>query len=329
MYTVGGEIVKFIEDMLDLIATIFLLGLTISISFTVVLPIFNEDKNQVGLVDKSSPEFLGYELDDNYDGALGYLDVILATQMQDFNLPEPKRFTIATENPSMILVDTTFNSAYNLNQVKNVIVDLLNREGTENSRYRMSHNYGLTVNNSTNIITNGTMEGAIDFNNSSSPWTLGGVGSIDATVSQISGAKVISGNRSVAISTPSSDLSSREVKEVNLYQSIYTVTDNSRYLVSADVYCENCSAKIIVERHAHDGSIYDDTRSEEVMNTGVGQSKNLKVNFEVSSNIKSFVVRIEKVGGAGNGQIETMVVDNVEFRVFKNSDPFYEFVRVN
>src|SRR5690606_16959060 len=126
--TLGGEIVKFIEDMLDLIVTIFLLGLTVSISFTVILPIFNEDKNQVGLVDKTSPEFLGYDLDDNYDGALGYLDVVLVTQMQDFNLPEPKRFTLATDNPSMILVDSTYNSAYNLNQVKDIMLTLLNRE---------------------------------------------------------------------------------------------------------------------------------------------------------------------------------------------------------
>ena len=329
MCTLGGEIVKFIEDILDLIVTIFLLGLTVSISFTVILPIFNEDKNQVGLVDKTSPEFLGYDLDDNYDGALGYLDVVLVTQMQDFNLPEPKRFTLATENPSMILVDSTYNSSYNLNQVKEIMLSLLNREGTTNSRYRMSHNFGLTTNNSTNIATNGTMESVMNFNDGTSPWNLGGIGSGEATITQITGAKVISGTRSVAISTPSSDRTLSEIKEVNLYQTINTVTPNSKYQVSADVYCENCSAKIIVERHAFDGAIYNDTRSEEVRNVGVSGSKNLKVNFEVSNNIRSIVVKIEKVSGEGNGQIETMVIDNVEFRVFANSDPFYEFVRVN
>lgn len=320
---------KFIEDMLDLIVTIFLLGLTVSISFTVILPIFNEEKNQVGLVDKTSPEFLGYDLDDNYDGALGYLDVVLVTQMQDFNLPEPKRFTLATENPSMILVDSTYNSAYNLNQVKDIMLTLLNREGTTNSRYRMSHNYGLTTNNSTNLAVNGTMETVMNFDDGMSAWNLGGMGSGDATITQVTGAKVISGTRSVAITTPSSDRTLSEVKEINLYQTINTVTPNAKYQVSADVYCENCSAKVIVERHAFDGSIYNDTRSEEVRNTTLASSKNLKVDFEVSNNIRSLVIKIEKVNGAGNGQPETMVIDNVEVRLFENSDPFYEFVRVN
>lgn len=320
---------KIVEDILDLVVAIFLIGLTISVSFTVVLPIFNEDKNQVGLVDKTSPEFLGYDLDSSYDGARSYLDVVLATQVQDFNLPEPKQFTIATDNPDMVLIDSTYNSSFNLNEVKNITTALLNREGNTDSRYRVKHNYGLSTNNSTNLAINGNMETNMDFESGLSPWNLGGGGSGDAVVTRVRDIPPSLNYRTV-ITTPSSDATQGEIKEINLYQNVSTVVPNSKYQVSADVYCENCSAKLIVERLAQDGSVYTDgTISKEVRNTTIATSENLKVEFDVSNNIVNFVVKIEKVNGERNGQPEKMVVDNVEFKVFENSDPYYEFIRVN
>lgn len=314
---------KIIEDILDLVASIFLIGLTISISFTVVLPIFYEDKNQVGLVDKTSPEFLGYDLDSNYDGAMGYLDVLLATQLQDYNLPEPKQFTIATDNPDMVLVDSTYNSAFNLNKVKDITIGLLNREGNVDSRYRVKHNYGLSTNNSTNLAVNGSMEALNNFDSGTDNWNYGSA-VMDSAPSQITGTKVISGTRSMAITSPTSS------EEGYLYQNITSVTPNAKYQLSADLYCENCTATIRVVKYTYDGAELFETTNEEVKNVSKTGSKNIKIEFEVSSNIRNFVIEVIKERTEnGSGQPEMMVVDNVEFKVFENSDPYYEFYRVS
>lgn len=321
---------KFVGDILDLVVAIFVLGLTISVSFTVVLPIFYEDKNQVALVDKTSPEFLGYDLQDDYDGTMSYLQVVLATQIQDYNLPEPRVFTVATDNPDMVRVDSTYNASNNLDRVKNTIVTLLNREGTYNSKYIMRHNYGLSTNNSTNLTVNGDMEQPMVFDDGTSPWSLGGTGISDATPSQVTSAKAIAGNYSIAITTPSSDSSDSIIKDVYFAQTINSATPNAKYQFSADVYCENCSAVLEVQRIAEDGSSFEVLRSkEEVKNNNKATYKNLKLDFEISNNIKGFVIKVVKTGGEANGSDEVLVIDNVEFKVFENSDPFYEFVRVN
>lgn len=313
---------KIIDDILDLVVAIFLLGLTISIAFTVVLPIFYEDKEQVGLVDKTSPEFLGYDLDSTYDGSMSYLDVILSSQLQDFNLPEPKQFTIATDNPDMVVVDSTYSSSFNLNEVKSIMTTLLDREGTKDSRYRVQHNYGLSTNNSTNLARNGNMETVNDFNSGLDNWNYGST-LMDSAPSQITGTKVISGTRSLAITSPKAS------EEGYLYQNITSVTPNAKYQLSADLYCENCTATIRVVKFTYDGAELVESTSEEARNTTKATSKNLKIEFEVSSNIRNFVIEvIKKKNETGSALPETMVVDNIEFKVFENSDPYYEFVRV-
>lgn len=313
---------RFLEDIFDLVAGLLLMGLTITTSFSIILPIFYEDKYQVGFIDKTSQQNLGYELEEDYDGTFGYLDVVLATQIQDFNLPEPKQFTVATESPKIFLVDGTYNSAYNLDKVKTDIVELLNKEGTYDSRYRLRHNFGLSSSNSTNLVTNGDMESPIvDFVGSDSPWKLI-ASSSDSSASQITGSDVIMGTRSIMLTSP------KGTDRSFFYQTIGTALPNTKYHVAADVYCTNCSAYIEVIRYFEDGSVGEPLRSEMVTNTTKMTSQRLLIDFLVASNISRFDINIVKETNLDSNLPEKMVVDNVEFRAYENSDPYYEFYRV-
>lgn len=335
---------KIITDILDLVVAIFLMGMCLAIALTVVLPIFHEDREDLAFIDKTSPSFLGYELEEDFDGTYGYLDVLMITQVQDFNLPEPKRFTVATTNADMTLVDSTYTSSFNLNKVKGNIENLLLRAGTGNSRYELDYNYGLNAGAGVNILNNGNLEQL--RNEDTFEWNQNS-NYDDIALTQITGSKVISGNYSLAFTSPSSIFKNDEngdgiddkwgiplaqVTPINyettISQLITDVRPNKSYRVTADMYCENCTAYMVIERQSHDGAVWEE-RSQVITPSTKESSKNATVSFSVSNNVLNFIIKFVKVNGEGNGQPETMVIDNIEFKVLEPADPFYEFVRVS
>jgi hypothetical protein len=88
--------VKLIDDVLDVLGFILLLGVCIAVSFSVVLPMTKQETNTTALADKTAPKSVGYVSNSGYDGKMSKMEVVLMTQVQDFNMPEPKVFMVGT-----------------------------------------------------------------------------------------------------------------------------------------------------------------------------------------------------------------------------------------
>lgn len=81
-----------VDDALDFIVFLMLLGICLSTAFGVVLPVVY-NYSHVGLElreDKSAPKIEGYTNVTNFDGTYTKEDIALMLQVQDLDLPEPK-----------------------------------------------------------------------------------------------------------------------------------------------------------------------------------------------------------------------------------------------
>lgn len=308
---------RFVDDFLDFLLFIALLGVGLSVAFTVVIPSFNEVDNSVAYVDKSTPEYLGYEVNSDYDGKLSKLEAVLVSQVQDFDLPEPKVFTVGTNGATMIRVNETYESEYNLNSVKNQVVSWLNSLGGNDTRFELKYNYGFSSIGGTEVLTNG---GAESYNYSPDGdlkvvgWeTFMESSSIEFDVTP----SAIAGSRSFLISSPAGG--SGVLHQGYWYQNL-TAKPNTRYELTSDMYCINCDGVVEVNVTSQDSKTKT-YRSKFVSRKNKPDS--VSIPFVTANDTKNIQVKLMKIDSHGGGT-ESFVIDNVSLKTLPNSDPHYE-----
>lgn len=139
-----------VDDALDFLAFIFLAGICLAVAFGVILPVFyeTEDISSNVIEDKSAPTSEGFAVD-TYDGTMSKLEVILLTQVQDFGLPEPKRYVVEPDNNVTTIegLDIPINSLYQTDIRTwgiGTFGALNPTDGTNTGKYTVKFNYGAT-----------------------------------------------------------------------------------------------------------------------------------------------------------------------------------------
>lgn len=126
-------------DMLDLALLILVLALTISLGFGIIY-------SSIRLVDNSANSFMedkntgrnkGYIINEYgaYDGTLSQLEVVLVSQIQDDNMPSPRKIKV-----NGLDVQVPFNyREYSYECAQNVWLMVKNQP--RNSRYSLTYNF--------------------------------------------------------------------------------------------------------------------------------------------------------------------------------------------
>lgn len=308
---------RFIDDFLDFLLFIFVLGIGLSVAFTVVLPAFNEADDSVAYVDKSTPEYLGYEVNSDYDGKLSKLEAVLVSQVQDFDMPEPKVFTVGANGATMVRVNETYESEYNLNSVKNQVVSWLNSLGGNETRFEMRYNYGFTSIGGTEVLVNGGGESynySPDGDLKVTGWdTYMESADVDFDLT----TSAIAGSRSFIVSSPAGG--SGVMYQGYWYQNL-TAQPNTRYELTADMYCINCDGVVEVSVTSQDSKTKT-YRSKFVSRKN--KPETISIPFVTANDAKHIQVKLRKIDSFGGGT-ESFVIDNVSLKTLPNSDPHYE-----
>lgn len=93
---------EVIEDFIDLVVFIALLSLGVIFSIAVVLPVLHEDStyDKSTVEDKTAPVTKGVSQDIKNTHFIDRFDIVLATQVQDKNVPSPKKLSVKAESHS-------------------------------------------------------------------------------------------------------------------------------------------------------------------------------------------------------------------------------------
>lgn len=144
---------NIVDDALDFLLFIFFLGICLAVAFGIVIPIVYDqnDLSSQTLADKTSPTIKGLELDTTYDGTLSKFDVVLMSQIQDYDMPNPKHYKV--ENPtngSLVDVDieqlkANYRSDYNLDKYGDEIKNALVSDNTLTGKYKIFYDYGTSA----------------------------------------------------------------------------------------------------------------------------------------------------------------------------------------
>lgn len=143
---------QVIDDFLDLVAFLFLGGLVFSVAFGLILPMVYDTFNPTNevIADKTAPITKGYDnVYSNYDGTMNIYEVILTTQVQDYELPSPKRYVIEPDGDvsSIEGLDVTVGSLYKEDPKQYGVAtfnQLINVDPDKNGRYEIKYSYGPT-----------------------------------------------------------------------------------------------------------------------------------------------------------------------------------------
>ena len=81
------------EDMFDLLIFILLLGMSLGIGFSAIIPLTKDNIMYYSqeLEDKTAMQFVGEDIESEYDTSLTRLEAVLMTQVQDYCMPLPRR----------------------------------------------------------------------------------------------------------------------------------------------------------------------------------------------------------------------------------------------
>ena len=101
----------YLDDVFDLLVLIFILGISILVGFGVVLPMTRDDylRTDTVLEDKTAPS-IGYDTM-VLDPGMSKLEVVLMTQVQEFGVPEPKKYKV---EGTMIDITPSYQETDNL-----------------------------------------------------------------------------------------------------------------------------------------------------------------------------------------------------------------------
>ena len=132
-----------LDGMFDLLTFILVLGACLFIGFGIMGGMTKAASQTVALDDKTMPELRGDNIVVETDGSLSRLDAILMTQVQDYNMPYPRRLTTENESGAESLrIDIT--SVYKLDVVGYGVM-LYNELRTHptDQKYYLEYDYGV------------------------------------------------------------------------------------------------------------------------------------------------------------------------------------------
>lgn len=134
---------SLVDDMLDLLGAIIFLGVCLAVSFGVIVNLMYQQPSANFLIDKTAPLYQGETPISSYDGTLSKLQVILLTQIQDYNMPEPRHFVVASTtggSPADINIDTIgpdYSTSYDLQQYGNEVATVLEGDTSNATQYQV------------------------------------------------------------------------------------------------------------------------------------------------------------------------------------------------
>lgn len=131
-----------LDDALDLLAFLALLGLCVAVSFGLVLPVYYDTVNieDQSIVDKTSPREEGYVNASEYDGTMSKLEVVLTSQVQESSIPAPRVYKI---HDMEIPIDTYYRE--DLQKLGVAVYNKLHQQDPSGSgRYHFKLNFGAT-----------------------------------------------------------------------------------------------------------------------------------------------------------------------------------------
>lgn len=102
---------KGVDDILDVLAGIFVFGVLVPIGLGIIFMMYKEDDiENVAYSDKTAVQYKGEaQVEEDDLSTLTRAEVILTTQVQDFNMPDKKKYQIVSN------VDGISDKEYNLN----------------------------------------------------------------------------------------------------------------------------------------------------------------------------------------------------------------------
>lgn len=138
---------SIVEDTLDFLVFLFFLGLCLAVAFGVIIPIVHDSSSasSVGIVNKTAPKAQGSAVTTSFDGTYSSLDIVLMSQVQDFEMPEPKRFVVQSPvSDSKVDIDIAdigvlYETDYNQQKYANQLANLLSVSGVDNHRYVINY----------------------------------------------------------------------------------------------------------------------------------------------------------------------------------------------
>ena len=135
-----------VDDILDLILMIILLGVSVGVGFSLILPMANQETLILNenIVDKSAPNILGDVSSFDYDGKLTKMEVLLQTQIQDFSIPRPKSFKVGGMS---VAIEELYRDNENLQYIGITTWNELKKlDPTGNAKFSIRYNWNNTFN---------------------------------------------------------------------------------------------------------------------------------------------------------------------------------------
>lgn len=314
------------DDIFDLLAFILLFGACIAITFGLVLPAvydFN-DPMENALLDKTAPVEVGYGNESNYDGTMSKMDVVLLSQVQDFSMPEPKKYKI---NGSM--VDVTANYRGMLQEIGISVFNMLDDvDPNGTGRYEIDYYYGKEPSiddiDTGNLLKNSKAEDEV----------LGDEGEVlpefwetyttdlGDVVFGINKAEPISGNGSFEILARGNLTEDPDNDNIGSYYQEVTVEPSTTYRISGVYACERCEGYIEVELSGPEGVVGTYT-TRKAINT----SEPTRNFLEFTTPINAVRAKISLVKGRSVGAVEdefdVFRIDEVSLQKLDGSEPHY------
>ena len=134
---------SIVEDAFDLVLFIVVAGVFLVSSFNIVIPMTKDDKtSESALMDKTTPSEKGYESLSSYDGAMNKWEVVLMTQVQDFDLPEPKKYKAGSFE---VPVGSLYEAGEKATGIR-VYSAINGSDSNGQGRYILDYNYGTVPN---------------------------------------------------------------------------------------------------------------------------------------------------------------------------------------
>lgn len=152
---------NIVEDILDFLAFLFFLGLCLAVGLGLILPVVyeNPERASVGFQDKTSPVIVGDRVDSTYDGTVSRLEIALYTQVQDFDMPKPKKYRVESPTDTRkVDIDVQaqgayYKSSYNMNKNAKDSYDVLNGDTDIQTRYEFVYSTNDTEDKSDDFYT--------------------------------------------------------------------------------------------------------------------------------------------------------------------------------
>jgi len=314
---------NIVEDILDLLGFIILLGVVITVGVGIVVPAMHNSffTDSLTLYDKTAPKAEGFENPVAYDGKLSKMEVALMMRVQDYGIPEPNRFKVhndlyevqsSYEVLEEFYADEVFKTLHALDP-NNVL------------RYRWRYNYGSppTIDDidTGNLVTNPKAE---SYTSTLLPVGWNWYTSYPSEVTfqvRTSDSWVISGLASFEIMT-TSNITGMGRDYTGYYFQDVSLEPSKKYRFTATVSCHRCEGYI--EARVVDSSGNEtEHKSSKVRNTATPQKLVVEFNAPMNASYVRLMLKKDVTRDGVQGYSDHLFADDVSLQILDGSDPHY------